>query len=402
MQASSGLRGVSATGRASRPLQRRAAPSARVAASANGAIETAAGSGYDQYADCWDTSVVVDIDGEEVRFFHAVKKGVHRVFVDHPWFLAKVWGKTGARLYGSRSGADYADNHARFNLFCRAAIEASRALPFGAGEDVAFVANDWHAALLPVLLKARFLDVYQPRGEFVNAKAALCIHNIAFQGRFWPETFGDLGLPESSRARFAFTDGYDRVFTETEPLADDDTALGVPGTYPKLNWLKAGMLAADKVLTVSPNYAAEIAADPSGGVELDDVIRAVGGAEGIVNGMDLEEWDPAFDKYLPLPGVAAVVKFSAPLAHLITGGADYIMVPSRFEPCGLIQLHAMHPAAPAAAAAAPKPATAAPAAPASAAPAAGAAAADGAASADGAAGKAAPAPISAAGRPRRP
>jgi len=43
-----------------------------------------------------------------------------------------------------------------------------------------------------------------------------------------------------------------------------------------------------------------------------------------------------------LPGVAkGVVKFSAPMAHLITAGADFMMVPSRFEPCGLIQLHAM-------------------------------------------------------------
>ncbi len=42
------------------------------------------------------------------------------------------------------------------------------------------------------------------------------------------------------------------------------------------------------------------------------------------------------------PGTAAgVVKFSAPLAHQITAGADFMMVPSRFEPCGLIQLHAM-------------------------------------------------------------
>ena len=38
---------------------------------------------------------------------------------------------------------------------------------------------------------------------------------------------------------------------------------------------------------------------------------------------------------------AGVVKFSAPLAHFITAGADFLMVPSRFEPCGLIQLHAM-------------------------------------------------------------
>ncbi len=64
-----------------------------------------------------------------------------------------MWGKTGAKLYGSKSGADYLDNHRRFALFCRAAIEAARALPFGPGEDVTFVANDWHSALVPVLIK---------------------------------------------------------------------------------------------------------------------------------------------------------------------------------------------------------------------------------------------------------
>ena len=38
----------------------------------------------------YECSVTVNIDGEEVRYFHAVKEGVDRVFVDHPWFLAKV------------------------------------------------------------------------------------------------------------------------------------------------------------------------------------------------------------------------------------------------------------------------------------------------------------------------
>ncbi len=49
------------------------------------------------------------------------------------------------------------DNHKRFSLFCKAAIEAARALPFGPGEDCVFVANDWHSALVPLLLKVRNL-----------------------------------------------------------------------------------------------------------------------------------------------------------------------------------------------------------------------------------------------------
>lgn len=59
------------------------------------------------------------------------------------------------QLYGPRSGADYMDNHKRFSLFCKAAIEATRALPFGPGQDCIFVANDWHSSLIPVLIKVR-------------------------------------------------------------------------------------------------------------------------------------------------------------------------------------------------------------------------------------------------------
>ena len=44
-----------------------------------------------------------------MRFFHTVKKGVHRVWVDHPMFLEKVWGMTGSKLYGNKSGADFSE-----------------------------------------------------------------------------------------------------------------------------------------------------------------------------------------------------------------------------------------------------------------------------------------------------
>jgi glycogen synthase len=68
-----------------------------------------------------------------------------------------VWGKTGSKLYGPKSGADYIDNHKRFALFNKAAIEAVKTLPFGPGEDCVFVANDWHSALVPVLIKVSTL-----------------------------------------------------------------------------------------------------------------------------------------------------------------------------------------------------------------------------------------------------
>ena len=46
-----------------------------------------------------------EVMGETVRYFHAKKAGVDRVFVDHPLFLSKVWGKTESKLYGAKSGA---------------------------------------------------------------------------------------------------------------------------------------------------------------------------------------------------------------------------------------------------------------------------------------------------------
>ncbi|CAI5468524.1 unnamed protein product [Closterium sp. Yama58-4] len=369
---------------------------------------------YDQYKDAWDTDVIIDVKVgdavEKVRFFHCYKRGVDRVFVDHPLFLAKVYGKTGSKVYGPKTGVDYDDNVLRFSLFNQAALMAPKVLalnnnPFYSGtygEDVVFVANDWHTGVLPAYLK-----VLQQQGHFRQAKVAFCTHNIAYQGRFAPSDFDRLNLPDSFRPSFAFTDGY-----------------ATPVKGPKINWLKAGFTEADMVLTVSPNYAAELQSGPAKGVELDDVIRAKG-IKGIVNGMDVTEWDPSEDKFLDarydasnvlevkpalkealqaevglpvradVPVLAfigrleeqkgsdilsaaveeilagdvqlivlgtgkkyleqqlealetkypdkarGVVKFNTPLAHLMTAGADFMLVPSRFEPCGLIQLHAM-------------------------------------------------------------
>ncbi|KAJ4728024.1 Starch synthase, chloroplastic/amyloplastic [Melia azedarach] len=370
---------------------------------------------YDQYKDAWDTDVVIELKVgdkiEKVRFFHCYKRGVDRVFVDHPTFLEKVWGKTGSKVYGPYTGEDYQDNQLRFSLLCQAALEAPRVLNLDSskyfsgpyGEDVVFVANDWHTALLPCYLKT----MYKPKGMYKSARVVFCIHNIAYQGRFAFADFGILNLPDEFKSSFDFIDGYDK-----------------PVKGRKINWMKAGILESDKVLTVSPYYAQELVSGVEKGVELDNILRKTG-IMGIVNGMDVQEWNPLSDKYLsvkydastvmdakpllkealqaevglpvdrniPVIGfigrleeqkgsdilVAAipqfirenvqivvlgtgkkamekqleqleklypdkargVAKFNVPLAHMIIAGADFILVPSRFEPCGLIQLHAM-------------------------------------------------------------
>lgn len=370
---------------------------------------------YDQYKDAWDTSVLVEMKVgdriETVRFFHCYKRGVDRVFVDHPMFLEKVWGKTGSKIYGPRTGLDYEDNQLRFSLLCQAALEAPRVLNLKSsehfsgpyGEDVIFIANDWHTALLPCYLKT----MYKSRGLYKNAKVAFCIHNIAYQGRFSFSDFSLLNLPDQFKSSFDFTDGYNK-----------------PVKGRKINWMKGGIIESDRVLTVSPYYAQELVSGIDKGVELDNIIRKTG-ITGIVNGMDVQEWNPSTDKYIgikydsttvmdakpllkealqaevglpvdqniPLIGfigrleeqkgsdilveaiskfigqdvqiiilgtgkkpmeeqieqlevlypdnARGVTKFNVPLAHMIIAGADFMLIPSRFEPCGLIQLHAM-------------------------------------------------------------
>ncbi|XP_050268822.1 granule-bound starch synthase 1, chloroplastic/amyloplastic [Quercus robur] len=370
---------------------------------------------YDQYKDAWDTSVAVEMKVgdriETVRFFHCYKRGVDRVFVDHPMFLEKVWGKTGSKIYGPRTGLDYKDNQLRFSLFCQAALEAPRVLNLKSsehfsgpyGEDVVFIANDWHTALLPCYLKT----MYKSRGLYKNAKVAFCIHNIAYQGRFSFEDFSLLNLPDQFKSSFDFIDGYEK-----------------PVKGRKINWMKGGIIESDRVLTVSPYYAQELISGIDKGVELDNIIRKTG-ITGIVNGMDVQEWNPSTDKYIdikydsttvmdakpllkealqaevglpvdrniPLIGfigrleeqkgsdilveaiskfigqdvqiiilgtgkepmekqieqleelypnnARGVAKFNASLAHMIIAAADFMLIPSRFEPCGLIQLHAM-------------------------------------------------------------
>lgn len=97
----------------------------------------------------------------------------------------------------------------------------------------------------------------------------------------WEDTFKDMQLPAASFSKFAFTDGYAKVYTETTPMEEEEKPSLTGKTYKKINWLQAGILTADKLVTVSPNYAAEITVDAAGGVELDKAIRCGQGGEAV-------------------------------------------------------------------------------------------------------------------------
>jgi starch synthase len=160
-----------------------------------------------------------------------------------------------------------ADEHLRFIVLQRAALDGCQRLQFA--PDIVHC-NDWHTALLPMLLKT----IYAWDDLFRATRSMLSIHNIGYQGWFDAATTYDVG---------------GNIWALLAP----ETRAG--GGF---NWLREGIRHADAVTTVSPTYAAEICT-PQGGHGLDGVLRArPKPAVGILNGVDYAEWNPASDRYL--------------------------------------------------------------------------------------------------------
>ncbi len=161
------------------------------------------------------------------------------------------------------------DEHCRFILLSRAAIEMCQRMGFA--PDI-FHTHDWHTALIPLYLKT----VYASNRLFANTRSVLTMHNIGYQGIFGADILDDLGLDGS-----------------VQELHQDDLSMG------RINFLKTGVLYADLLTTVSPNYAREIQGDEYG-MGLQDLLRARHETlVGVLNGVDYGEWDPAHDKLIP-------------------------------------------------------------------------------------------------------
>lgn len=325
-----------------------------------------------------------DLFGVKAAVLSAQVDGLDLLVLDAPAFFNREGGP-----YADLGGNDWSDNWRRFAALSRVGADVTEGALKGWRPDIVHV-HDWQAAMTAAYV--RF-------GSAASVPKVVTIHNLAFQGRFGADIFPQLGLPPE--------------------------AWGVDGVeyYGGIGYLKAGLVSADAITTVSPSYAQEIRS-PVHGMGLDGLINGrVDRLHGILNGVDTGIWNPATDTLIPRPyGMRALgaraanrrmlekrfgldhdaapifiivsrltwqkgmdlmvdaidhlvalggklallgsgdhplegaflgaaerhrgrvgvqIGYDEPLSHLLQAGGDAILIPSRFEPCGLTQLYAL-------------------------------------------------------------
>ena len=319
-----------------------------------------------------------------VGIMHMEYEGIQFYFIDNEYYFS------GPKPY---DGGTW--DLEKFAFFSKAVLSVLPVIGFR--PDIIHC-HDWQTGLVPVYLH----DSFQQNEFFWNIKTIMTIHNLKFQGVWDVQTIKNItGLS-------------DYYFTADKLEA-----------YKDANYLKGGIVCADAVTTVSNTYAEEIKT-PFYGEKLDGLMCArANSLRGIVNGIDINIWNPSTDKLLKanydaktaienkkknkkalqeslglevdehkmviglisrltnqkgldlvndvIPGVmdgntqvvvlgtgdswyeeafrsyenqykgsfCAYIAYDENVAHNIYSGCDALLVPSRFEPCGLTQLIAM-------------------------------------------------------------
>jgi starch synthase len=296
-------------------------------------------------------------------------------------------------LYGTPKG-DYFDNAERFIFFSKAALLLCQHMEFS--PDIIHH-HEWQTGLIPAYLQSS----YRIDPLFSQTAAVFTIHNIAYQGLFKKEKFWLTGLPEEM---------YNPEGIEF---------------WERINLMKAGIVYANAINTVSQKYSEEIQT-PEYGYGLEGILKKRReDLYGILNGVDYKEWDPSHDSYLvarydlknlsgkrackkdllkefnlpasleksPLLGMISRladqkgfdllaeildelftldigfvllgtgeqkyhdlfnqvsrkypqkagirISYDERLAHKIEAGADFFLMPSKYEPCGLNQIYSL-------------------------------------------------------------
>lgn len=320
-----------------------------------------------------------DLWGGTGRVLAGEEAGVPLLLLDAPHLYDRAGGP-----YSGPAG-EHPDNAIRFAALSWVGARIAREGLTGWKPDVLH-AHDWQAGLAPAYL------AYHGSG---GCKSVITIHNIAFQGWAPGHMLGILRLPDHAFHADALE------------------------YYGGISTLKAGLVTADRITTVSPSYAAEIMREEFG-MGLQGVIaNRADVVSGILNGVDTESWspqveDPPFGPKalagkaacraklceefgLEVPGPLAIVVsrltdqkgidllpqvipdfilgggglivlgsgdpgmeaamrdlaarfpgrvavrigYDEKLSHRLFAGADAVLVPSRFEPCGLTQMYGL-------------------------------------------------------------
>lgn len=183
--------------------------------------------------------------------------GIPVYFVDNEYYFKRHG------CYG------YFDDGERFSYFCRAVMESVKYMD-DFYPDVVHC-NDWQTGMVPLYLS----EIYKDRPEFSKAKSVFTIHNLKYQGVFSHSVIQELlGIGEEyfSEDKIKFYDG--------------------------ISFMKAGIVYADKITTVSKTYAKEIQTAYYG-EGLDGLLRQKSAKlVGITNGIDYSSNDPKKDKYI--------------------------------------------------------------------------------------------------------
>ncbi len=346
--------------------------------------------GVEQLSTVCELGAIFGAGRVTLRLGRMAHNGVSVYVIDAPYLYQRA-----GNPYHNAEGQEWPDNIQRFALLGWVAAHLAAGELDPEWKPLVLHAHDWHSALACAYVASHPGPV---------AATVFTVHNLAYQGLFRTEDFHLLGLP----SRLMVSQGLE--------------------FHGHISFMKAGLKFAQRVTTVSPSYAREIATEEFG-CGLDGVIRARGGAVcGILNGVDSEVWNPAHDPHIPTPysanslggkalckaalqrelglhvdatapllgvvsrltsqkgldlvlaalsdlmqgpgnqtvqlavqgngdpsleaaflaavssypgRIAVCLRYDEALAHRVIAAADVMLVPSRFEPCGLTQLYAL-------------------------------------------------------------
>ena len=325
--------------------------------------------------------------GEPARLIAGKLGGAPLIVLDAPGYFAR-----GGSPYADPEGKDWADNWRRFAAFGRAAADLAGGLVKGRHFDLVH-AHDWQGAMALAYLR------FAPLAGSTPVPSVMTIHNMAFQGYFGAEVFGGLGLP---RAAWSI-DGVESyggvgflkagmesasVITTVSPtyareVRDPEFGMGLEGLIrsrgERVRGIVNGIDTGEWNPATDPHIAqtytartlakkavnkraleAEFGLEPGDGplfvcitrltwqkgmdvlLEVLDHLAGIGGRLALLGSGDQSIVDGLHAAAARHPGRIAVrIGYDEALSHRMQAGGDAILVPSRFEPCGLTQLYGL-------------------------------------------------------------